>query len=142
MTTGLMAGFLSHDAAPELYGAAGAITGGFAAPVGEARPVDGGFTVNGQWQWGSGVGHCTAIGGGCRIVSDDGSVLPSGSRRGTGFAFFEPASVDVLDTWHVAGLRGSGSTDYVVRDAFVPDRWFVALPQPRPVCDGPLYRFS
>src|SRR5262249_19642790 len=48
----------------------------------------------------------------------------------------------ILDTWHVAGLRGTGSTDYVVRDAFVREGWFVTLPRPTPVCDGPLYRFS
>jgi alkylation response protein AidB-like acyl-CoA dehydrogenase len=135
MTTGLMGGFLPADGARELFADPGAITGGFAAPVGQTRPIDGGYSVAGQWQWGSGINNCTAIGGGCRIVTDDGV-------RGTGFAFFDLADVDVLDTWHVAGLRGTGSTDYVVRDVFVPERRFVALPRPTPVCDGPLYRFS
>ena len=79
------------------------------------------FTVNGRWQWGSGIGHCTAIGGGCRIVAD-------GGPGGTGFAFFEPAAVEILDTWYVAGLRGTGSTDYVVTDGFVSEDWLVSLP--------------
>lgn len=31
--------------------------------------------------------------------------------------------VKVLDTWHTTGLRGTGSNDYVITDAFVPEGW-------------------
>ena len=30
------------------------------------------------------------------------------------------ASIEIVDAWHVAGLRGSGSHDVKVRDVFVP----------------------
>lgn len=65
--------------------------------------------------------------------------LPDGCR--SPFVFFSPGDVQLLDTWHVAGLRGTASTDYQVRDAFVPDgRWVDAVNGPRPPEDGPLYR--
>jgi alkylation response protein AidB-like acyl-CoA dehydrogenase len=34
--------------------------------------------------------------------------------------FVSKGSYDILDTWHVGGLRGSGSHDVVVDDVFVP----------------------
>jgi alkylation response protein AidB-like acyl-CoA dehydrogenase len=35
--------------------------------------------------------------------------------------FVPKGSYEILDTWHVGGLRGSGSHDVVVEDVFVPD---------------------
>jgi indole-3-acetate monooxygenase len=62
MTTGLLGAFLPEEHARATYGSAGAVTGGFAAPVGRATPVDGGgLRVTGRWAWGSGTRHCTAI---------------------------------------------------------------------------------
>jgi alkylation response protein AidB-like acyl-CoA dehydrogenase len=139
MTTGLIAGFLPPVHASSIYGAADAITGGFAAPMGRGKHIDGGISVSGRWQWGSGIAHCTAIGGGC-VVHGGG---PDGNERPTAkFVLFDRDDVEILDTWYVAGLKGTGSTDYQVDGAFVPeDRWF-ALAGAVPREDGPLYRFS
>lgn len=130
MTTGVLGGFLPSEQAKAIYRPADAITGGFAAPVAAATSVDGGLSVTGRWQWGSGIRHCTTIGGGVRL------------ERGTAFAFFDPIDVEVLDTWHVTGLKGTGSTDYQVDGAFVADGRWVRLNVDPPVEDGPLYRFS
>ncbi len=137
MTTGFIAGFLPTEHAAEVYGPAGAITGGLAAPMGRGKRVhQGGVEVDGRWQWGSGVAHCTAIGGGCVVEGRDGE------RPTAKFVLFDREDVEILDTWYVAGLKGTGSTDYEVRGAFVPDgRWF-ALAGAVPREEGPLYRFS
>jgi alkylation response protein AidB-like acyl-CoA dehydrogenase len=142
-TSGLMAGFLEERWARELFGHPAACGGGFAAPVGTGRIVDGGIRVTGTWAWGSGTSHCTTIAGGVRIVDDNGepSTLPSGAH--TCFAYFDVGDVELLDTWHTSGLRGSGSTDYAVTDAFVPEgRWVSFERMPPPIDDNPLYRFS
>jgi len=139
MTTGLIGGFLPADHAQAVYGSPDAITGGFAAPMGRGRRVDGGIAVDGRWQWGSGIAHCTTIGGGCVVHSGgpDGDERPSAK-----FVLFDRDDVEILDTWYVAGLKGTGSTDYAVHGAFVPEgRWF-ALAGAEPREDGPLYRFS
>jgi alkylation response protein AidB-like acyl-CoA dehydrogenase len=139
MTTGLIAGFLPPSHAAEIYGPPGAVAGGFAAPMGRGKRVEGGISVNGRWQWGSGIAHCTSIGGGCVV---DGRGGRDGDGTSAKFVLFDLDDVEILDTWYVAGLKGTGSTDYEVHDAFVPEeRWF-ALAGAVPREDGPLYRFS
>jgi alkylation response protein AidB-like acyl-CoA dehydrogenase len=128
-TTSLTAAFLPSSFAQEIFGDPQAVTGGFAMPAGRGVPADGGIVVNGRWQWGSGTAHCTWIGGG---------VLVEGG--GAPFVFFEREQVEILDTWRVAGLKGSGSNDYAVHDAFVPEGRWVHVMRAEPVVDGPLYR--
>jgi alkylation response protein AidB-like acyl-CoA dehydrogenase len=130
-TTTLTAAFLPPAFAQEIFGDPLAVTGGFAMPAGRATPVEGGLLVNGHWQWGSGTTHCTWIGGGCIIDAPGG---------GAPFVFFERDQVEILDTWRVSGLKGTGSNDYVVRDAFVPEGRWVHVLRAEPVVDGPLYR--
>lgn len=143
MTTGLLGGFLPIDHAKTVYGPDDAITGGFAAPVGRATALtDGGLEVSGRWAWGSGTRHCTWIGGGCRLVDGDGAPTMRGDGLVAPFVLFDPADVELLDTWHVSGLKGTGSTDYQVADVVIPEgRWVQPnIDQPRET--GPLYRFS
>ena len=141
-TTSLLGGYLPERWAEEIYGDPRAITGGHAAPQGRARPVEGGLLVSGQWQWGSGSFHCTWIGGGTVVVDDAGAPAPRADGLRGPFVLFAPDQVELLDTWYTMGLRGWGSTDYVVREAFVPEgRWAEIVGQ-APVADGPLYRFS
>jgi len=142
-STGLNAGFLPPEWAREIYGPPGAITGGFGMPSGTAVPVEGGMRVTGRWAWGSGTDHCTMIGGGVRVVDTSGapSAMPDGTRAP--FAYFSLDDVELLDTWHVAGLKGTASTDYTVTDAFVPQgRWVEFVNAKGPQVDSPLYRFS
>ena len=142
-TTALLSGFLPPTFAEQIYGPRDAVTGGFAAPAGTARAVDGGLAVSGRWAWGSGTTHCTWIGGGVRIDDEVGQPAPLPDGTVAPFVFLDPTDVTLLDTWHSMGLRGTGSTDYEVDGAFVPSgRWVTVSPQPTPVVDEPLYRFS
>ena len=81
-------------------------------PAGVAKPVDGGFRISGRWKYASGCEHCewTFLGGTVEGKPDD--------RR----IFVIPNSdYEIVDTWHVPGLKGTGSHDIVVADAFVPE---------------------
>jgi 3-hydroxy-9,10-secoandrosta-1,3,5(10)-triene-9,17-dione monooxygenase len=81
-------------------------------PAGVAKPVDGGFRISGLWKYASGCEHCewTFLGGTVEGKPDD--------RR----IFVIPNSdYEIVDTWHVPGLKGTGSHDIVVADAFVPE---------------------
>ncbi|MDZ7676479.1 MAG: acyl-CoA dehydrogenase family protein [Acidimicrobiales bacterium] len=140
-TTSLVGGYLPADWAEAVYGPLDAHTGGFAAPVGRGRISDDGLVVTGRWQWGSGTHHCTWIGGGTLVVDDAGepAALPDGAVAP--FVLFPADEVELHDTWHVAGLKGTGSVDYTVTEAVVPPGRWVQLGAP-PVVDRPLYRFS
>ena len=140
-TTSILGGYLPEPWAGEIYGRPDAVTGGHAAPLGQARVAEGGLVVTGHWQWGSGTFQCTHIGGGTLLVDGDGQ--PTARRDGlrAPFVLFEAEQVELLDTWYAMGLRGSGSTDYVVREAFVPEGRWAEIVNQEPVVDAPLYRF-
>ena len=83
-------------------------------PPGKAARVAGGYRLSGRWKFSSGIDACTwtMLGG---IASADGE-LPDYR------VFLLPASdYRIIDTWHAAGLRGTGSNDVEVNDVFVPE---------------------
>ena len=130
--TSLTAGFLPPDVASEIYGDPAVVTGGYALPAGRARTVEGGLVVDGRWSWGSGTSHCTWIGGGCLVVDASGAPAARPDGLATPFVFLPRGEVELLDTWRVMGLRGTGSTDYAVDGAFVPEgRWMQIGDPPR-----------
>jgi indole-3-acetate monooxygenase len=51
---------------------------------------------------------------------------------------FPAAECEIIDTWHSIGLRGTGSHDYAVTDAFVPSARSISFREP-PVEQEPLY---
>jgi alkylation response protein AidB-like acyl-CoA dehydrogenase len=88
------------------------------APQGIAKAVDGGYVFNGRWQFSSGTDHCEWIFLGGMLAGDDGKpVMPP-----TLFHMILPrADYEIVeDSWDVVGLRGTGSKDVIVKDAFVP----------------------
>ena len=139
-TTGVAASYLPAEWAERIYGDPEGITGGFAMPVGAARPADGGLIVTGRWQWGSGSHHCTWIGGGCWMTDEAGAPAARDDGLLTPYVFFERGEVEIHDTWHVSGLRGTGSNDFEVLDLFVPEGRWIDLSR-RAVVDTPLSRF-
>lgn len=85
------------------------------APTGEARPVEGGHILNGRWPFSSGCDHAQWAILGALIPSEAEGQPPV--LQG----FFIPRSdYEILDDWHVMGMRGTGSKSIVVKDTFVP----------------------
>jgi 3-hydroxy-9,10-secoandrosta-1,3,5(10)-triene-9,17-dione monooxygenase len=85
------------------------------APMGRAKPVDGGFTFSGRWSFSSGCDHAQWIFLGGLVLGEDGS--PTDFRT-----FLLPRSdYEIVDVWDTIGLRGTGSNDIVVQDVFVPE---------------------
>ena len=140
-TTGLLASRLSPEAGAQIFGAPGAICGGFAPPVGVATIGETTARVSGRWPWGSGSSHATTMGGGVRFVDAAGEPTEFANGSRAGFAFFVPG-VELLDTWHVAGMEGTASTDYRVEDMEIPLEHIVPMDQRVLEVDAPLYRFS
>ncbi|MBJ8344713.1 acyl-CoA dehydrogenase family protein [Antrihabitans sp. YC2-6] len=88
------------------------------APTGIAKPVDGGYIFNGRWQFSSGTDHCDWIFLGAMAGDKDGNMaLPP---RMLHMILPRKDYEIVEDSWNVVGLKGTGSKDIIVRDAFVP----------------------
>ncbi|MFI2188319.1 3-hydroxy-9,10-secoandrosta-1,3,5(10)-triene-9,17-dione monooxygenase oxygenase subunit [Streptomyces sioyaensis] len=84
------------------------------APMGTVTPVDGGFQLSGRWSFASGCDHAQWVLLGGLIRDDDGK--PVDMRL-----FLLPrADYTIERVWDTVGLRGTGSNDIVVHDAFVP----------------------
>ncbi|MCX2934022.1 acyl-CoA dehydrogenase family protein [Mycobacterium sp. CVI_P3] len=89
------------------------------APQGIARPVDGGYIFNGRWQFSSGTDHCDWIFLGAIKSDADGNVqMPPQMLH----MILPRKDYEIVeDSWDVVGLRGTGSKDVIVKDAFVPE---------------------
>ncbi|PIE40788.1 MAG: flavin-dependent monooxygenase [Gammaproteobacteria bacterium] len=85
-------------------------------PVGKVEPVEGGFKFSGRWAFSSGCDHC-------EWVFLGGVVPPTADNPNPDYRTFllPKEDFEVLDTWHTFGLKGTGSNDIVVKDAFVPE---------------------
>jgi alkylation response protein AidB-like acyl-CoA dehydrogenase len=133
-TTSSLSVFLDADWARRIYGDARTVTGGVFAPNGTAIEVDGGWKASGRWMWGSGTEHCNYITGGTIVTTDAGDSEMH-------VMFFDAADVTFHDTWHTAGLRGTGSNDFSVDGAFVPTGRSLQPMAGRPTLDVPLAAF-
>ncbi len=80
---------------------------------GKARKVDGGWQLSGQWPFASGVFGADWFIAAAFTEGDGGQ--PVAQMHAVPRADYE-----ILDTWHTAGLRGTGSADVAVEDCFVP----------------------
>ena len=118
------------------------IMGGGFAPQGEARVVAGGYRVTGRWGFASGCQHCAWLLGNC-VVTEDGRPRPgavAGMPQLRGM-LFPAAEAEILDTWKVAGMQGTGSHDILVKDVFVPEERSLDIFFGRSCIAGPLFRF-
>ncbi len=90
------------------------IAPGALAPKGTATPVDGGYRISGRWEWGTGVMHADWV-----MV---GALTAGGDPEAPELCMYliPRDQVKVLDTWHVAGMVGTGSNDIEVTDVVVP----------------------
>ncbi len=117
--------------APEVIGA------GVFRPAGTAVPVDGGYRVTGRWSFASGCEHAAWIYGNCIVPGDPADEDGPPEMR---IAVFSPSEVSIEDTWHVSGLRGTGSHDFRVDDVFVPGERTLDVMGDPPCLDEPIVR--
>src|ERR1700726_1494624 len=98
------------------------IASSFIFPAGRARKVDGGYVLRGSWPFSSGVDSCEWNMLASVVSSDD-------EADGIEYRIFLLSKSDYIikDTWNSAGLRGTGSNDVEVNDAFVAEPMTVAV---------------
>jgi 3-hydroxy-9,10-secoandrosta-1,3,5(10)-triene-9,17-dione monooxygenase len=98
------------------------IASSFIFPAGRARRVDGGYVLRGSWPFSSGVDSCDWNMLASVVSSDD-------EADGIQYRIFLLNKNDyrIRDTWNATGLRGTGSNDVDVHDAYVPEEMTLAV---------------
>jgi alkylation response protein AidB-like acyl-CoA dehydrogenase len=139
-TSGTVLAMLPPDSAREIFDRPEVLLGGVFAPRGKAVAVDGGFRVNGRWQWGSGTQNADWVMGGCQVIRDDQPELMRNGTPRSRMMIAPAAEIEFFDTWHVSGLCGTGSTDFAMNDLLVPESRAVGIGVDGPL-ERPLYAF-
>ena len=128
---------LSSDAARTIHANPDVITANSTRASGQAQVAPGGYNVNGRWSLVSGCELATWMVLLC-VVHENGKprLNPAGAPE-TRFMLLPSEACEIIDTWTVGGLRGTGSHDVVVDDVFVPNSYGsgftdpYVLPEPR-----------
>jgi 3-hydroxy-9,10-secoandrosta-1,3,5(10)-triene-9,17-dione monooxygenase len=116
-------GLFPEAAQQETYGAdPDAVISAVISPRGKAVAVDGGYTLNGFWPFGSGCEHSQWLFLGAAVFNEKGEAIDAAD-------FLVPtAEITLKDDWNVVGLRGTGSCSIVAKDVFVPKHRMLSLP--------------
>ncbi|MEO3788512.1 acyl-CoA dehydrogenase family protein [Actinocorallia sp. B10E7] len=113
---------------------------GVLTPSGTATRTGDGHTVTGSWGFASGSLHATWATLGVQVTDEDGQVVEFGN------VLIPMDQLTIKDTWHVVGMRGTGSNTLIAQDVFVPAHRYTPLAfgadQPDNHPDEPLYRSS
>jgi len=111
---------LPTEGRTELFAGSDWIYANSTRPTGKAVVTDGGFRMSGRWSLVSGCELAEWMPLMCR-VEEAGQLRMTPIGPELRLLFVHRADVTILDTWHVGGLRGTGSHDVTVDDLFVPD---------------------
>ena len=137
----IFAPMLARDVYDRIYqNGPDTILAGSNQPAGIAQKEGDHWRVNGRWPFASGCMHakwmlamCKMTEGGKNLFNDNGTPMIRG--------FILPAeNWEIEDTWHVAGLKGTGSHHIKVTNALVPAAHFFDLERGLPCVPGPLYQ--
>ncbi|GIH75495.1 acyl-CoA dehydrogenase [Planobispora longispora] len=94
---------------------------GTLSPGAMATPVDGGVVVNGKWSFISGAWHSHWQEVIAVLMTPDAEPMPI-------MALVPMSDLRIVDDWHTAGLRGTGSVTTIAENVFIPSARILPLP--------------
>jgi alkylation response protein AidB-like acyl-CoA dehydrogenase len=114
LSIGTGAAYLSDEAVQKMFVGVERVPviAGQGTRPGLATPVDGGFVINGDWGFASG------------ILQNASYIHTAVVVEGTGEFRICVVPIDqatLIHNWDVLGLRATGSIDYTMRDVFLPE---------------------
>jgi alkylation response protein AidB-like acyl-CoA dehydrogenase len=112
--------FLADAVRARIFGDSSRLFAGSTRPTGQAVTTRGGFRLSGRWSLVSGCELADYLHLISLVYTDGAPRMLAPGQPDLGVLFVPKGRYAILDTWHVGGLRGSGSHDVVVEDVFVP----------------------
>ncbi|HWP58479.1 MAG TPA: acyl-CoA dehydrogenase family protein [Candidatus Acidoferrales bacterium] len=108
-------------------------------PTAQAVVVPGGYRVSGRQGFSSGCRHAAWLAARARVLENGQLRLQDGQPEQR-YLFVPAGEAELLDTWKVRGMRGTGTHDFVVKGVFVPEERTVLQSGAPLVESGPLYQ--
>jgi alkylation response protein AidB-like acyl-CoA dehydrogenase len=112
--------FLSEAGRQRIFGDPSRLFAGSTRATGRAVTAKGGARLSGRWSLVSGCELADYLHLMSPVYEDGAPRMLAPGQPDIRVLFIPKGSYEILDTWHVGGLRGSGSHDVVVNDVFVP----------------------
>jgi alkylation response protein AidB-like acyl-CoA dehydrogenase len=109
------------------------------APTAKAVVVPGGYRVTGRQGFSTGCRHAAWVAAHAQVV-ENGQVRLEHGQPEARYFFVPVAEAELLDTWHVRGMRGTGTHHFSVTDVFVPAERTVLSATAKLLENGPLYK--
>ena len=135
----LFMGWMSPEIGRQFCGQPADFRGaGSIRPLGRAYPVDGGYRIQGHFNFASGIDHANRLYCPCFIMDGEKPQLTEAGTPRVRAMWLPPEQATIKDTWSVVGMRGTGSQDFIVEDVFVPAAHTCFLGDPAAE-SGPLY---
>ena len=116
-----MAGMFPDEVQEEVFADPDVRISGILSPSAVGVPTDGGVVLNGKWAFNTGSRQSAWNTNAAVRAHPDGSYEPI-------MVLIPLADLTVVDDWHTAGMRGSGSVSTVAQDLFVPDARILSMP--------------
>ena len=105
----------------------------------QAVAVPGGYRVTGRQGFSTGCRNAAWVAAHAEVI-DNGKVRLDKGQPETRYLFVPVAEAELLDTWKVRGMRGTGTHHFAVHDVFVPaERTVLSVTAPLRET-GPLYQ--
>ena len=107
--------------------------------LGRAQIEGDGYRVNGRWDYQSGIERSSWMFGTSVLMDGEEPLRDENGAARTRAVAVPVRSGEIIDTWHVVGLRGTGSFDFELDNVYVPAERSVSRLDP-PAIESPLYR--
>lgn len=108
-----MVGLFPNHVQDEVFADPNVRISGILSPTAMAVPTDGGVILNGKWVFNTGSLHSQWNANAAVLAGPDGEFQPI-------MTLIPMDELQIIDDWHTAGLRGSGSVSTVAQDVFLP----------------------
>ncbi|MBI4205936.1 MAG: acyl-CoA dehydrogenase family protein [Betaproteobacteria bacterium] len=141
-TFGTFAARMSPDVARQIWiDTPRSVVANTPAPNAQAVVVPGGYRVTGRQGFSTGCRHASWLAAHATVIENGEPRLKDGTPEAR-YLLVPVAQAELLDTWHVRGMRGTGTHHFAVNDVFVPEERTVFQFGAPLVSGGPRYKIS
>lgn len=138
---GWFGGFIAPAVAPQIFNTPALCLAGSGAKNGEAEVIDGGYRLNGSWNYASGAHHATHFTANCIIKKNGETLLDENNEPLIRPFIVDKKDVTLLSTWKYIGMVATGSNSFKMENVEVgPERCFQIDPKHAAV-DSKLYQY-